>query len=235
MDNHKVQAVLNWPKPMTVKEMQRFLGFVNFDRRFIRDFSSIAAPLTSMTKRRGICLFWSPAADQAFGHLKECFSTAPILHHPDPKRKFVVEIDASSTVVGAVLSQRHWQSTQAFPLWLLLTQAKSSRTELWCGNPWATSNEGSLWGVATMAWVIQISLLGSHWPSQPGIPTACERRLIHRWARWALFFTRFQFTVTYRPGSKNTKADALSRQFESTLQLLSPDTILPTTLIVAPV
>ncbi len=123
MDDHKVQAVLNWPKLMTVKEMQRFLGFVNFYRRF----SSIAASLTSMTKKKGSHLFWSPAAYQAFGHLKERFSTAPILHHPDPEREFVVKIDASSTGVGAVLS---WQSTQAFPLCLLLTQAKSSRTEL---------------------------------------------------------------------------------------------------------
>ncbi len=57
----------------------------------------------------------------------------------------------------------------------------------------------------------------------------------HRQARWALFFTPFQFTVAYRPGSKNTKADALSRQFELTLQPISPDPILPTTLIVAPV
>ncbi len=61
------------------------------------------------------------------------------------------------------------------------------------------------------------------------------RRLNHRQASWALFFTRFQFIVTYRPGSKNAKADAVSHQFESTLQPLSPDPILPTTLIVAPV
>ncbi len=100
MDDHKVQAVLNWPKPMTVKEMQRFLSFVNFYRRFIRDFSSIGAPLTFMTKRRGSCLFWSLAADQAFGHLKEYFSTAPIFRNPDPEREFVVEIDASSRVKG---------------------------------------------------------------------------------------------------------------------------------------
>ncbi len=104
MDDHKVQAVLNWPKPMTVKEMQRFLGLTNFYRHFIREFSSITAPLTSMTKRRGSHLFWSPAADQAFGHLKERFSTAPILHHPDPEREFVVEMYASSTGVGMVLS-----------------------------------------------------------------------------------------------------------------------------------
>ncbi len=115
MDDHKVQAVLNWPKPMTVKEMQSFLGFDNFDRRFIRDFSSIAAPLTSMKKRKGSRLFWSPAADQAFGHLKERFSTAPILHHPDPECEFVVEIDASNTGVGAGLSQRHGSPPKLFP------------------------------------------------------------------------------------------------------------------------
>ncbi len=115
MDDHKVQAVLNWPKPMTVKEMQRFLGFANFYRRFIRDFSSIAARLTSMTKRRGSRLFWSPAADQVFGHLKEHFSTAHILHHPDPEREIVVEIDASITGVGKVLSQRHGSPPKLFP------------------------------------------------------------------------------------------------------------------------
>ncbi len=68
-----------------------------------------------MTKRRGSRLFWSPAADQAFGHLNERFSTAPILHHPDPEREFVVEIDASSTGVGAVLSQRHGSPPKLFP------------------------------------------------------------------------------------------------------------------------
>ncbi len=117
MDDHKVQAILNWPKPMTVKEMQRFLGFANFYRRFIRDFSSIAAPLTSMKKRRESrqSQFWSPAADQAFGHLKEHLSTAAILHHPDPEHKLAVEIDASSTGVGAVLSQRHGSPPKLFP------------------------------------------------------------------------------------------------------------------------
>lgn len=60
-------------------------------------------------------------------------------------------------------------------------------------------------------------------------------RLNHHQARWALFFTRFQFTVTYRPGSKNTKADALSHQFESSSTSISNEPILPSSIILAPV
>ncbi len=234
MDDHKVQAVLNWPKPMTVKEMQRFLGFANFYRRFIRDFSSIAAPLTSMTKRRGNCLFWSPAADQAFCHLKERFSTAPILHHPDPEREFVLEIDASSTGVGAVLSQRQGSPPKLFPCAYFSRKLNQAEQNYDVGNlellamkaafeEWRHWLEGSKFPFSVLTDHRNLEYLRS------------AKRLNHRQARWALFFTRFQFTVTYRPGSKNTKADALSRQFESTLQPLSPDPILPTTLIVAPV
>ncbi len=50
MDTGKVDAVMEWPRPTTVKELQRFLGFANFYRRFIRNYSSIAAPLTSLLK-----------------------------------------------------------------------------------------------------------------------------------------------------------------------------------------
>lgn len=62
-----------------------------------------------------------------------------------------------------------------------------------------------------------------------------EKRLNHWQARWALFFTCFPLMVTYHPGSKKNKADALSHQFKSTYQPLSPDPIIPSTPILAPV
>ncbi|KAL0185475.1 hypothetical protein M9458_021172, partial [Cirrhinus mrigala] len=68
-----------------------------------------------MVKKGGKQLSWSPAAIQAFELLKERFTTAPILHHPDPEREFVVEIDASNTGIGAVLSQRHGDPPKLFP------------------------------------------------------------------------------------------------------------------------
>lgn len=106
MDEGKVKAVLDWPLPQTVKELQRFLGFANFYRRFVRGFSTVAAPLTTMTKRQTSRLNWSTESRQAFNRLKTLFTSAPILRHPDPERQFIVEVDASNTGVGAILSQR---------------------------------------------------------------------------------------------------------------------------------
>ncbi|KAL0150494.1 hypothetical protein M9458_054311 [Cirrhinus mrigala] len=107
MDKSKIQAVTEWPLPKTVKELQRFLGFANFYRRFIRHYSSIAAPLTSLLKNKPSKLRWNPAAVKAFECLKTSFTTAPILKHPDPQLPFVIEVDASDCGIGAVLSQRH--------------------------------------------------------------------------------------------------------------------------------
>ncbi|KAI2661634.1 Transposon Tf2-6 polyprotein [Labeo rohita] len=115
MDDAKVRAVRDWPRPKTLKELQRFLGFSNFYRRFIRSFSTVAAPLTSMVKRGDTRLTWSPDAIHAYHELRRRFTTAPVLRHPDPQLPFLVEVDASSTGVGAVLSQRQGQPPKTFP------------------------------------------------------------------------------------------------------------------------
>ncbi len=106
MDPKKVEAVLKWPTPTTVKEVQRFIGFANFYRRFIKNFSSVAAPLTALTKGGVTKIYWSSEAEGAFRDLKRHFTSAPILSVPDPERPFVVEVDASDVGVGAILSQR---------------------------------------------------------------------------------------------------------------------------------
>ncbi|KAL0159058.1 hypothetical protein M9458_047134, partial [Cirrhinus mrigala] len=105
MDQGKVDAILKWPMPTSVKELQRFLGFTNFYRRFIMDYSTITATLTSLLRGKPKHLLWNPAAHEAFEQLKTTFSTAPVLQHPDPERPFTVEVDASTIGVGAVLSQ----------------------------------------------------------------------------------------------------------------------------------
>ncbi|XP_049339640.1 uncharacterized protein LOC125804612 [Astyanax mexicanus] len=116
MDDRKIQAVVNWPTPRSVKELQRFLGFANFYRRFIRNYSSVAAPLTNLLKRNARKLIWSEEASNAFSSLKEVFTSAPLLKHPDPKEPFVVEVDASSVGVGAVLSQNIGSPSKMHPV-----------------------------------------------------------------------------------------------------------------------
>ncbi|CAM4667952.1 unnamed protein product [Leuciscus chuanchicus] len=105
MDPEKVKAVVEWPIPDSRKALQRFLGFANFYRRFIRNFSQLAAPLTALTSPK-TTFRWSDAAEAAFAKLKDRFVSAPILIAPDSSRQFVVEVDASEVGVGAVLSQR---------------------------------------------------------------------------------------------------------------------------------
>ncbi len=110
MDPDKVKAVLDWLTPDSRKVLQRFLGFANFYRRFIRNFSQLAAPLTALTSTK-TTFRWSGAAEAAFTNLKSHFVSAPILIAPDPTRQFVVEVDASEVGVGAVLSQRSSSSS----------------------------------------------------------------------------------------------------------------------------
>lgn len=103
MDGSKVQAVHDWPTPRW--QLQQFLGFANFFRCFIKRYSSIAAPLHALTSFK-VQFTWSLGAEEAFQLLKNWFTTAPILTLPDADLPFVVEVDTSTTGVGAVLSQR---------------------------------------------------------------------------------------------------------------------------------
>ena len=114
MDPAKVSAVAEWPTPDSRKKVQQFLGFANFYRRFVRGFSAIAAPLHVLTSTQ-VPFRWSPEADKAFQELKHRFTTAPILTLPDPRRQFVVEVNASNEGVGAVLSQRSEKDGKMHP------------------------------------------------------------------------------------------------------------------------
>lgn len=79
MDQDKVTAIANWPAPQTIKELQRFIGFANFHRRFIRGFSIIASSLTALLKKAPKILQWNFAVVQVFEHLKATLTSLPIL------------------------------------------------------------------------------------------------------------------------------------------------------------
>ncbi|KAG1925134.1 retrotransposable element [Pimephales promelas] len=212
MDQRKVEAVLNWPQPTTRKELQRFLGFANFYRRFIQNFSPISSPLTDLLKSGAKSLSWNTRATQAFQDLKSAFSSAPTLALPDPAIPFLVEVDASISGVGAVLSQRQGNPPQLHPCAFYSKKLSPAEQNYDIGN-----RELLAIKLALEEW--------RHWLEGAQHPFTVitdhrnleylrdAKRLNPRQARWALFFTRFNFSVTYRPGEKNVKADAVSRQF----------------------
>src|SRR5260370_3727518 len=104
MDPMKVCRVVEWPTPMKVKEVQSFLGFVNFYQKFIHDFSDIACPLYTLTCKTQQWVWGSPK-QEAFDALKKAITSAPILTFPSQSGCFCLECDASNFTTRAVLSQ----------------------------------------------------------------------------------------------------------------------------------
>ena len=103
MDQEKIRTVLEWKEPTTVKEVQSFLGFANFYRRFIQGYSKLTRSLTDLTKKSKK-FDWQAECHEAFNMLKKRFTSAPILRHFDPELPCVIECDASDFAIGAILS-----------------------------------------------------------------------------------------------------------------------------------
>jgi hypothetical protein len=103
MDGKKIQTIVNWIAPSSVWDVQCFLGFANFYRIFIKDYSKIAAPLTRLTVKNKFV--WDEKAKEAFETFKKAFTSAPILIHADSSKPFFLEADASDFALGVVLSR----------------------------------------------------------------------------------------------------------------------------------
>lgn len=209
MDNEKVKAVQEWPQPKSVKDVQSFLGFANFYRRFIPDFSSIARPLHDLTRKTQVWA-WDRTHQGAFDTIKERMSTGPVLEHPDPEKQFVLETDASGVAMGAVLSQKGIDG-RLHPVAYMShsfspaernydTHDKELLAIIWALLEWCLYLEGTK---------EQILVLTDHRNLEYWKTT---QRFNRRHSRWALLLADYDFVIAYRPGKQSEKPDELSRR-----------------------
>ena len=103
ISNDKVKIIQDWPEPKKVKDIQSFLGFANFYRWFIFNYSDIVIPLTRLT-RKDIPWKFDSSCQDAFNSLKKAFTSAPILTHWIPDAQLIVETDALDYALAAILS-----------------------------------------------------------------------------------------------------------------------------------
>ena len=209
MDPGKVQTILEWPRPTKVKEVQAFMGFVNFYRKFIKGFSGITKPITTLTKKDEK-FDWTDEREQAFQEIKQKFAEEPVLANHDPELPTVMETDASDKALGATLSQR----TPDGKLRLVAAHSRSFtgaelNYEIHDKELLAIVDSFKQWRVYLEGAAHQITVYTDH----KNLTSWTTRgQLNRRQVRWSQELSKYDFKIVYRKGSENQRADALSRR-----------------------
>lgn len=221
MEPSRVDSITGWPAPRNFKELQSFLGFANFYRRFIDGYSKSVRPLTDMLKgmQAGVKtrhFVWTMDQQESFDLLKRKFTEAPVLTHFDPQLPILLETDASGFAIGAVLSQRQDRykgiltSAQWHPIAFYSRKMTDAETRY-------ETHDGELLAIVEAFRHWRHYLEGSQWPvvvrtdhnSLKHFMT--QKQLNRRQARWAERLAAFDFTIEYRTGKTNP-ADGPSRR-----------------------
>ena len=212
MDKKKVESLQSWRRPNSVKELQSFLGFANFYRAFIKNYSGIASPLIALT-RKDQEFHWNDEAEAAFRRLKSLFTSAPILAHADPARPFVVETDGSDFALGAVLSQVQECDGLLHPVAFYSRKFTPAEInyEIYDKELLAIVAAFEEWRNYLYGAKHPVTVFTDH---KNLLYYMSTRKLNRRQARWSMFLAEFNFTICYRPGAQQGKPDALSRRPE---------------------
>jgi hypothetical protein len=205
----KVDAVLSWPEPQTVTDLQAFLGFANFYRRFVEGYSRIILPLTRLLKKGAVFLFDAPAR-RAFQALKTAFTSAPILRHFDPALETTIESDASDYAISAILSQVQPSGLLHPVAFLSRKMSPAERNyDVHDKELLAIVAAVKLWRHYLESLTEPFRVVTDH-KNLEYFQTA--RILSRRQARWSEEINHHKYSIVYRPGIKNGKADALTRR-----------------------
>ncbi|KAI0991997.1 hypothetical protein K3495_g16189, partial [Podosphaera aphanis] len=209
VDPDKVEAIKSWDVPTTIKGVRSFLGFANFYREFIPNFSKIVQPLLELTKKDQAFL-WCNEHTNAFNLLKELFITAPVLALYDPDNKTVVEADCSGYVMGACLSQFDNMNVLRPVAYFSkkLTPAESNY-EIHDKELLAVVSALEQWRGELIGLKYPFTVLSDHKNLQYFMSS---KKLSERQVRWSYVLSQFNFHLKFRAGKNSARPDALSRR-----------------------
>ncbi|KAJ4753877.1 polyprotein [Rhynchospora pubera] len=219
-DPTKIEAMLQWPRPKTVKELRGFLGPTGYYRRFIKDYGSISKPLTDQLRKNAF--YWNEHAEKAFCSLKTAMTTALVLAIPNFTKPFVIETDASDKGIGAVLMQEkrplaYISKSLGFKSQGLSTYEKEFLSLLTAVQKWRHYLVGGKFIIKT---------------DQISLKHLLEQRLTNAMQHKGLCkLLGLDYVIEYKRGCENKVADALSRRVEpdssASVQLMAVSEIIP--------
>ncbi|GAU42021.1 hypothetical protein TSUD_90550 [Trifolium subterraneum] len=212
VDQEKIQCILAWPIPKSVKGVRGFLGLTGYYRKFIKDYGKLAKPLTELTKKDSF--MWNAEANAAFQLLKEVMTSPPVLVLPNFNLPFEVECDAAGRGIGAVLMQ------QRQPI-AFFSKALSE------GNLSKSVYEKELMALVLCIQHWRHYLLGTVfvvYTDHKSLKHLLQQKVNSPDQQcWLSKLLGYQFEVKYKPGLENKAADALSRCYdEQELQAMVP-------------
>ncbi|XP_042958052.1 uncharacterized protein LOC122293563 [Carya illinoinensis] len=196
-DSSKLVSMVEWPIPKSLKALRGFLGLTGYYRKFIKDYGSIAAPLT------------------AFKKLKEAVTSPPVLRLPDFSKSFTIECDASGIGLGAVLMQEG----QPIAFYSKALKGKALLLSTYEKELLALVSAVAKWRPYLLGGVFQVKT------DQQALKYLLEQRVgTETQQKWLSKLIGYDFTIDYKRGKENQVADALSRKSEeqtATLALIT--------------
>lgn len=203
-DQDKIDCMLKWSTPTTIKGLRGFLGLTGYYRRFIRNYGVMSRPLTDLLKKGKFG--WNDQAAQAFQQLKQAMSQAPVLAMPNFEEPFVLETDASYGGIGAVLMQ------QNRPI-AFLSKAISAK------HLGYSTYEKELMAVVFAANKWRHYLLGNKIlikTDHHSLRYLLDQRITTiNQQKWITKLMGLDYEISYKKGKENVVADSLSRKMES--------------------
>ena len=204
-DPEKIEAILNWPRLKTSKEVKSFLGLVNFYRAYIPKCAEIAYPLNNLTKKH-VKFKWDQECEDAFMKLKHSLTSSPVLAYPTPQGKLTLQTDASLYGIGAILSQEQ-DGKDVVLAYASKTLSKAQQ------NYCTTMRE--LLAVVYFVRYFKHYLMGRHFDIYTDHASLKWIKNFKdadgMFSRWLTVLDTYDFTIMHKKAAKMQHVDALSR------------------------